>query len=97
MRLIREFNDALGLTSIVVSHSVEEALATCDHACVILNGQVLEQGAPKTIKASKSDSVQQFLTGAADGPVPFHYPAPPMAEDLLGQARQSAPVSPAQD
>ncbi|MBI3171811.1 MAG: ABC transporter ATP-binding protein, partial [Hydrocarboniphaga effusa] len=82
MHLIRGFNDALGLTSIVVSHSVEEALAICDHACVILDGQVLEYGTPQAIKASASDRVQQFLTGAADGPVPFHYPAPPMAVDF---------------
>ena len=87
MRLIRGFNDALGLTSIVVSHSVEEALATCDYACVILDGQVLEQGTPEAIKGSSSERVQQFLRGAADGPVPFHYPAPPIAEDLLGSAR----------
>ena len=97
MRLIRGFNDALGLTSIVVSHSVEEAMATCDYACVILDGQVLEHGTPETIKASPSERVQQFLTGASDGPVPFHYPAPPMAEDLLGPALQMAAVSGVQD
>ena len=72
-------------------------MATCDYACVILDGQVLEHGTPETIKASPSERVQQFLTGASDGPVPFHYPAPPMAEDLLGPALQMAAVSGVQD
>ena len=97
MRLVRGFNDALGLTSVVVSHSVEEALTICDYAYVILDGRVLEHGTPQAIKASPSDRVRQFLTGAPDGPVPFHYPAPPMAVDLLGPAQEVVAESGAQD
>ncbi len=86
MRLIRTFNDALGLTSIVVSHDVDEVLSICDHAYVISGGKVLGHGSSDEVRASQSAWVQQFLKGEPDGPVPFHYKAPPYAEDLLGAA-----------
>ena len=84
MRLIRTLNDALGLTSIVVSHDVEEVLSICDHAYVIAGGKVLGAGNAADVRASQSDRVQQFLKGEPDGPVPFHYKALPYAQDLLG-------------
>ena len=87
MRLIRQFNDALGLTSIVVSHSVEEALSVCDYACVLLDGRIRAQGTPEELRATAEPSVQQFLQGAADGPVPFHYPAASMSADFMPAAR----------
>ena len=83
MRLIRTLNDALGLTSIVVSHDVEEVLSICDHAYVISGGKVLGHGSADDVRASQSDRVQQFLKGEPDGPVPFHYKALPYTEDLL--------------
>ncbi len=88
MRLIRTLNDALGLTSIVVSHDVEEVLSICDHAYVIAGGKVLGQGSAAEVRASESPRVQQFLKGEPDGPVPFHYKARPYAEDLLGASQK---------
>jgi len=84
MRLIRALNDALGLTSIVVSHDVAEVLSICDHAYVISGGKVLGHGSAADIRANTSEWVQQFLQGEPDGPVPFHYKALPYAQDLLG-------------
>lgn len=84
MRLIRSLNQSLGITSIIVSHDVEEVLSISDHAYVIASGQVLARGTPDEIRASPSEMVQQFLRGTPDGPVAFHYKAVPLAEDLLG-------------
>lgn len=86
MRLIRQLNDALGLTSIIVSHDVEEVLSISDYAYVISGGKVLGQGTAAEIRASQSPFVQQFLKGEPDGPVPFHYKAAPYAQDLLAGA-----------
>ncbi len=84
MRLIRSLNQSLGITSVIVSHDVEEVLSISDHAYVISGGQVQARGTPDEIRASPSEWVQQFLRGAPDGPVPFHYRAAPLADDLLG-------------
>lgn len=84
MRLIRSLNDALGLTSIVVSHDVQEVMSIADQVYVIAGGKVLGVGEPDTVRHSESPWVQQFLRGEPDGPVPFHYKAAPYAEDLLG-------------
>jgi phospholipid/cholesterol/gamma-HCH transport system ATP-binding protein len=75
MRLIHTLNEALGLTSIVVSHDVEEVLSICHHAYVIAGGKVLESGPPEAIRNSRSEMVRQFLDGKPDGPVAFHYKA----------------------
>jgi phospholipid/cholesterol/gamma-HCH transport system ATP-binding protein len=83
MRLIRSLNQALGVTSIVVSHDVKEVLSIADYAYVVSGGKVLAQGTPEAIGASTSEWVRQFLDGAADGPVPFHYKARPFADDLM--------------
>jgi len=83
LRLIRRLNDALGLTSIVVSHDVRETLEIADQVYVISDGQVVEHGTPDAIRDSRSEWVQQFLHARADGPVPFHYPAHDYAEELL--------------
>ena len=84
MQLIRRLNDALGLTSIIVSHDVAEVSAISDHLYVISEGKVLDHGTPQDLERSPSAWVQQFLHGRPDGPIPFHYPAPDYAEDLLG-------------
>jgi phospholipid/cholesterol/gamma-HCH transport system ATP-binding protein len=86
VRLIRSINDVLGLTSIVVSHDVNETLVIADVIYVISNGKIVDSGAPETLKASESEWVKQFINGESDGPVPFHYPAADYAEDLLGGA-----------
>jgi len=87
LRLIRLNNDVLGLTSIVVSHDVAEISHIADHCIVISEGRVIASGGPKELAASSSELVRQFMTGAADGPVPFHYPAPDYAGQLLGSGR----------
>lgn len=83
MRLIRSLNDALGLTSIVVSHDVDEVLSIADYAYVIAGGKVLAHGTAADVRASQSDYVKQFLQGLPDGPVAFHYKAARYADDLL--------------
>ncbi|HED19830.1 MAG TPA: ATP-binding cassette domain-containing protein [Gammaproteobacteria bacterium] len=83
VQLIRLLNDALGLTSIVVSHDVQETAAIADYIYVISGGKVIGQGTPDTLAKTDSARVQQFMQGLPDGPVPFHYPAPDYTEDLL--------------
>ncbi|NRA60038.1 MAG: ATP-binding cassette domain-containing protein [Psychrobium sp.] len=74
VRLIRELNDALGLTSIVVSHDVEEVLSIADYVYIIANQTVIAQGTPQQLRQEKSEQVIQFMEGRPDGPVPFHFP-----------------------
>lgn len=91
--LIKRLNDGLGLSSIVVSHDVAETMGIADEVYVISGGKVVAQGAPSDLRANTSPWVRQFLDGEADGPVPFHYPAPDYAQDLFGavsRAGQSA-------
>ena len=83
LQLIRLLNDALGLTSIVVSHDVQETAAIADYIYVLAGGRVIEHGTPEALARSPSPWVQQFMNGLPDGPVPFHYPAPDYTEDLL--------------
>ncbi|WP_456408109.1 ABC transporter ATP-binding protein [Thiolapillus sp.] len=85
VKLIRQLNDAAGLTSIVVSHDVEETSAIADLLYVISDGRVVESGDPKTLRESGSEWTRQFMHGLPDGPVPFHYPAPALQTDLFGE------------
>ena len=87
MRVIRTLNDSLGLTSVVVSHDVDEVLSIADHAYLLAGGKVLASGPPEALRASLAPQAVQFLKGHADGPVRFHYPAPDYAADLLAGAR----------
>jgi phospholipid/cholesterol/gamma-HCH transport system ATP-binding protein len=80
--LIRRLTDALGLTSIVVTHDVQESLKMVDYVYFISEGQVEAHGAPAEIKASGLPFVHQFVHGEEDGPVPFHYPADAYSTDL---------------
>ena len=82
VKLIRRLNDALGLTSIVVSHDVVETSAIADRIYLIASGTVVESGTPSELESSASTRVRQFMDGLPDGPVPFHYPAPAFAQDL---------------
>lgn len=83
VKLIRELNNVLDICSIVVSHDVPETLSIADYAYVISDGQVIGQGHPDEFNDSDSEWIRQFVQGEADGPVPFHYPAPPVLDDLL--------------
>ncbi len=85
VRLIRVLNDSLGLTSIIVSHDVEEVSSVSDHSYLISDGKVVAYGTPEELEHNKSAWVRQFMKGLADGPVPFHYPAPDYAGQLLGE------------
>ena len=77
-------NDLLGLTSVVVSHDIEEVTSVADVVNVISEGKVIASGTPEVLEKSDAEIVRQFMTGAPDGPVPFHYPAADYREDLLG-------------
>ncbi|MDH0746306.1 ATP-binding cassette domain-containing protein [Pseudomonas sp. GD03842] len=85
VRLIRLLNDALGITSVVVSHDLAETASIADYLYVVGDGQVLGQGTPQELMQSDNPRIRQFMTGDPDGPVPFHYPAPDFREDLLGK------------
>ncbi len=81
-RLIRQLNDTLGLTSIVVSHDLDETFHIADQVIVLANGKVAAQGTPDEVRRSSDPLVHQFVSAAPEGPVRFHYPAPSVAEDF---------------
>jgi len=83
LRLVKQTNDALGLTSIVVSHDVDEIATIADISSILSAGKVVASGAPMALKDSNSELVRQFMNGLPDGPVAFHYPAPDYREQLL--------------
>jgi phospholipid/cholesterol/gamma-HCH transport system ATP-binding protein len=83
VRLVRQMNNALGITSIVVSHDVEELAALADMSFILAGGKVAAQGTFNELKGHDSQIVHQFMNGLADGPVAFHYPAPEYFEQLL--------------
>ncbi|MCB1889994.1 MAG: ABC transporter ATP-binding protein [Rhodocyclaceae bacterium] len=86
-QLIRRLNDALGASSIMVTHDVSESLEIVDYVYFVSEGRIVAQGTPDEIRASTDPFVHQFVHAEADGPVPFHYPAQPIMDDLLGAAR----------
>jgi len=88
-QLIRKLNDALGATSIVVTHDVLESLQIVDYLYFISDGVIVGEGTPEEIRRSELPYVRQFVRGETDGPVPFHYPAKPYAQDVgvRGDAR----------
>ncbi len=85
IKLIRLLNDALGLTSIIVSHDVAEVSSIADYIYIVSEGKIIGEGTPQQIKQQNSPMINQFINGEADGPVPFHFPTNSFAEDLLGQ------------
>ena len=85
VRLVRRMNDALGITSIVVSHDVEEIATVADRSFLLSHGKVAASGSPDELRTANSDLVRQFMFGMADGPVGFHYEAPSYEEQLLGR------------
>lgn len=85
VRLVRQMNDALGISSILVSHDVEEISTVADRTYLISDGKVAASGSPEELHNASSDLVRQFMHGMADGPVAFHYDAPNYEEQLLGR------------
>jgi len=82
-QLIRRLNDALGITSIVVTHDVYESLKIVDYLYFVSEGKIVASGTPDEVRASSDPFVRQFVDGQPDGPVRFHYPAPPYHKALL--------------
>jgi phospholipid/cholesterol/gamma-HCH transport system ATP-binding protein len=84
-QLIRRLNDAMGLTSIVVSHDLEETFHIADQVVILANGRIAAQGTPEEVKRSTDPLVQQFVQAKAEGPVHFHYPGPTVEQDFGGE------------
>ncbi len=83
-RLIRQLNDAMGLTSVVVSHDLDETFHIADHIIVLANGKIAAQGTADEVRNSTDPLVHQFVNALPEGPVRFHYPAADIAADFLG-------------
>ena len=85
--LIRTLNDTTGATSLIVSHDVQECFSICDYAYLLSSqGRVVAHGLPQELNVSDDPEVRQFIRGEPDGPVRFHYPARPLAEDFGARA-----------
>ena len=82
-RLIKQMNEALGITSIVVSHDVKELAEIAHDSYLLSQGKVVANGTPEELRHTMTPEVRQFMEGLPDGPVPFHYPAPDYAKQLL--------------
>ena len=83
MRLIKQLNNALGLTSIIVSHDVAETASIADYVYLISDARIIGAGTPDQLELTQTPAVKQFMHGLPDGVVPYHYPAKSIAEDLL--------------
>lgn len=83
LRLIKDLNTLLGITTVIVSHDVQETCSIADYIYLIADGKIIGEGTPLALLESKDSKVKQFMHGQADGPVPFHYPAQPYTEELL--------------
>jgi len=81
-QLIRRLNDTLGITSIVVSHDLEETFRIADQVIILANGKIAAQGTPQEVQQSTDPLVHQFVHAQAEGPVHFHYPGPTVAQDF---------------
>jgi phospholipid/cholesterol/gamma-HCH transport system ATP-binding protein len=81
-RLIRQLNDTLGLTSVIVSHDLDETFHIADQVIVLANGKIAAQGTPSEVRSSTDPLVHQFVSAAPEGPVRFHYPGPTVMDDF---------------
>lgn len=86
VKLIREVNDTLGMTSLVVTHDVREACTIADYMYLIGNGGVIAAGTPREMQESEAPALRQFMNGLPDGPVRYHYPAPNPADDFMWES-----------
>lgn len=85
VKLIREVNDTLGMTSLVVTHDVREACTIADYMYLLGDGKVIGEGTPEAMQASDVPEVRQFMNGLPDGPVRYHYPATDYTDDIMGE------------
>lgn len=88
VHLIKSLNVTLGLTTIIVSHDVQETAVIADYIYVVSDGKIIGEGTPSDIQNSTSEWVQQFMEGSADGPVHFHYPAKDLQDDLMSSGKR---------
>ena len=86
-RLIRQLNDTLGLTSVIVSHDLDETFHIADQVIVLANGKIAAQGTPSEVRSSTDPLVHQFVSAAPEGPVRFHYPGPTVMDDFVVLAK----------
>ena len=84
-QLIRKLNDALGITSVVVTHDVYESMRIVDYMYFVSAGRIIAQGTPDEMRSTADAFVRQFVDGQPDGPVPFHYPALPYRDEVLAR------------
>ena len=91
-RLIRELNDALGITSLIVSHDLEETFRIADKVIILANGSIAAEGTPDQVRTSTDPLVHQFVNALSEGPVKFHYPGPDIASDFSDPKNTSNPV-----
>ena len=84
VQLIKRLNQAMSLTSVVVSHDIKETLSIADYLYLIADGQVVAHGTPASLDVNEDPRVSQFMHGEPDGPVPFHYPGNTLYRDILG-------------
>ncbi len=89
VKLIRTLREALGLTTVIVSHDVDETLSIADYIYVLADAKVIGEGTPESLRQSTSPFIQQFLKGQPDGPVRFRYPAPSFREQVEGGTRHA--------
>ncbi|WP_418896124.1 ABC transporter ATP-binding protein [Thiorhodospira sibirica] len=85
--LVRRLNDALGLSSILVSHDVPEVSSIADYIYLISEGKIIDSGTPEAVRHGSSAWARQFMEGLPDGPVPYHYPAPDYLDDLINTGK----------
>jgi len=86
-QLIRRLNDSLGITSLIVSHDVDETFLIADHVVVLANGAIAAQGTPAQLRESTDPLIHQFVHALPEGPVPFHYPAVSAGDDYARRVR----------
>jgi phospholipid/cholesterol/gamma-HCH transport system ATP-binding protein len=92
-RLIRELNDSMGLTSIFVSHELEQTFGIADHVIILANGKIAAQGTPEEVRTSADPLVYQYVHALPDGPVRFHYPGSTVQEDFSMGLESARPSS----
>jgi len=90
-RLIRQLNDNLGLTSVIVSHDLDETFHIADQVIILANGRIVAQGTPQDVRQSTDPLVHQFVTASPEGPVQFHYPSVALEEDFGASFKLKAP------
>ena len=87
VNLIKSLNDSLGLTSLLVTHDVAEACSIADYVCILSDGKVIGFDTPQNLIENGSEQVRQFMKGDPDGPVPFHFPADSISDDLFKRVK----------